>query len=191
MKRDIVIVDDEPITRMDLKDILEAEDYKVVGEASDGFGAIEICKKYKPTLVIMDIDMPMLDGIKASKILIKENLVGGVVLLTGFEDKKHIEMARNIGAFGYLVKPINEVYLLPTIEMCLSKVEEFNILKQNLDKISHKLDERKTIERAKGILEREYNITEEEAYNRIRKLSMDQRTSMNEIAKIIIIGYEE
>ncbi|RDY23502.1 response regulator [Romboutsia maritimum] len=191
MNSKIVIVDDEPITRMDVKDILEAKGYDVVGEASDGFGAIELCKKFKPELVVMDIDMPMLDGIKAGKIISKDNLAGGILLLTGCEGEEYIERAKNIGAFGYLPKPINEKVFIPTIEMCLSKVNEFEKMKKDLDNIANKLDERKVIERAKGILIREFNIQEDEAYNRIRKLSMDKRTSMLEIAKIIIIGYED
>lgn len=191
MKRTIVIVDDEPITRMDTREILEANGYDVVGEASDGFEAIEVCKKYNPSLVLMDIDMPLLDGIKASKVLTKEKLVGGVILLTAFEDKKYIEMAKEVGAFGYMIKPVNEKVFIPTVEMCLSKAEEFDELKKDFDKINNKLNDRKLIEKAKGILVKQLNSTEDEAYNRIRKLSMDRRTTMAEIAKIIIVGYEE
>lgn len=190
MKRTIVIVDDEPITRMDTREILEANGYEVVGEASDGFEAIEVCKKYNPSLVLMDIDMPLLDGIKASKVLTKENLVGGIILLTAFEDKKYIEMAKEVGGFGYMIKPVNEKVFIPTIEMCLSKAEEFDELKKDYDKINNKLNDRKLIEKAKGILVKQLNSNENEAYNRIRKLSMDRRTTMAEIAKIIIVGYE-
>ena len=190
MKRTIVIVDDEPITRMDTREILEANGYDVVGEASDGFEAIEVCKKYKPSLVLMDIDMPLLDGIKASKVLTKEKLVGGVILLTAFEDKKYIEMAKEVGAFGYMIKPVNEKVFIPTVEMCLSKAEEFDELKKDYDKINNKLNDRKLIEKAKGILVKQLNSNENDAYNRIRKLSMDRRTTMAEIAKIIIVGYE-
>ena len=190
MKRTIVIVDDEPITRMDTREILEANGYDVVGEASDGFEAIEVCKKYNPSLVLMDIDMPLLDGIKASKVLTKEKLVGGVILLTAFEDKKYIEMAKEVGAFGYMIKPVNEKVFIPTVEMCLSKAEEFNELKKDYDKINNKLNDRKLIEKAKGILVKQLNSNENDAYNRIRKLSMDRRTTMAEIAKIIIVGYE-
>jgi response regulator NasT len=135
--------------------------------------------------------MPILDGIKAGKIIAKENLAGGVLLLTSFEDIEYIEKAKSIGAFGYLVKPANEKVLIPTIEMCLSKVNEFEKMKKDLDSINSKLVERKVIERAKGILTREFKIGEDEAYNRIRKLSMDKRTTMLEIAKMIIIGYDE
>lgn len=190
MKRTIVIVDDEPITRMDTREILEANGYDVVGEASDGFEAIEVCKKYNPSLVLMDIDMPLLDGIKASKVLTKEKLVGGVILLTAFEDKKYIEMAKEVGAFGYMIKPVNEKVFIPTVEMCLSKAEEFDELKKDYDKINNKLHDRKLIEKAKGILVKQLNSNENDAYNRIRKLSMDRRTTMAEIAKIIIVGYE-
>ena len=190
MKRTIVIVDDEPITRMDTREILEANGYDVVGEASDGFEAIEVCKKYNPSLVLMDIDMPLLDGIKASKVLTKEKLVGGVILLTAFEDKKYIEMDKEVGAFGYMIKPVNEKVFIPTVEMCLSKAEEFDELKKDYDKINNKLNDRKLIEKAKGILVKQLNSNENDAYNRIRKLSMDRRTTMAEIAKIIIVGYE-
>ncbi|EJT6153311.1 response regulator [Clostridium perfringens] len=190
MKRTIVIVDDDPITRMDTREILEANGYDVVGEASDGFEAIEVCKKYNPSLVLMDIDMPLLDGIKASKVLTKEKLVGGVILLTAFEDKKYIEMAKEVGAFGYMIKPVNEKVFIPTVEMCLSKAEEFDELKKDYDKINNKLNDRKLIEKAKGILVKQLNSNENDAYNRIRKLSMDRRTTMAEIAKIIIVGYE-
>lgn len=190
MKRTIVIVDDEPITRMDTREILEANGYDVVGEASDGFEAIEVCKKYNPSLVLMDIDMPLLDGIKASKVLTKKKLVGGIILLTAFEDKKYIEMAKEVGAFGYMIKPVNEKVFIPTVEMCLSKAEEFDELKKDYDKINNKLNDRKLIEKAKGILVKQLNSNENDAYNRIRKLSMDRRTTMAEIAKIIIVGYE-
>ncbi|RUR39864.1 response regulator [Clostridium perfringens] len=190
MKRTIVIVDDEPITRMDTREILEANGYDVVGEASDGFEAIEVCKKYNPSLVLMDIDMPLLDGIKASKVLTKEKLVGGVILLTAFEDKKYIEMAKEVGAFGYMIKPVNEKVFIPTVEMSLSKAEEFDELKKDYEKINSKLNDRKLIEKAKGILVKQLNSNENDAYNRIRKLSMDRRTTMAEIAKIIIVGYE-
>ncbi|MDU7885817.1 MAG: response regulator [Clostridium perfringens] len=190
MKRTIVIVDDEPITRMDTREILEANGYDVVGEASDGFEAIEVCKKYNPSLVLMDIDMPLLDGIKASKVLTKEKLVGGVILLTAFEDKKYIEMAKEVGAFGYMIKPVNEKVFIPSVEMSLSKAEEFDELKKDYDKINNKLNDRKLIEKAKGILVKQLNSNENDAYNRIRKLSMDRRTTMAEIAKIIIVGYE-
>ncbi|MEW8957245.1 ANTAR domain-containing response regulator [Clostridium sp.] len=190
MKKTIVIVDDEPITRMDIRDILEAEGYEVVGEASDGFDAIELCRKYSPDLVVMDIQMPILDGLKASKKINMENLAGGIILLTAFNDKDFVEKAKNVGAFGYLVKPLDEKSFIPTIEMCLSRGEEFKSLKVELKKATKKLDERKVIEKAKGILMKELKITEDEAYSKLRSLSMDKRCSMINIAETIIITYD-
>jgi AmiR/NasT family two-component response regulator len=190
MKRKILLVDDDPLIRADIKDMLLDRGYNIIGEASDGFEAVEECKKHSPDLVILDIDMPILDGIKAGKIINKENLAGGILLLTSFEGDEYIEKAKSIGAFGYIVKPPNEKIIIPTIEMCLSKVEEFEKMKKNLDDINSKLTERKIIEKAKGILIKEYSITEEDAYSRIRKLSMDKRTTMVEISKTIIIGYD-
>ncbi|MDN9190981.1 response regulator [Clostridioides difficile] len=191
MGKKILLVDDEPLLRMDTKDILESHGYEIIGEASDGFEAVEMCKKHKPDLVIMDIEMPILDGIKAGKIICKENLAGGVFLLTSFEDKEYVEKAKSIGAYGYLVKTASEKSLIPTIEMCLNKVNEFEKMKKDLEKVNSKLNERKLVERAKGILIREFKISEDEAYTRIRKLSMDKRTTMMEIAKMIIIGYDD
>ena len=191
MGKKILLVDDEPLLRMDTKDILESHGYEIIGEASDGFEAVEMCKKHKPDLVIMDIEMPILDGIKAGKIIRKENLAGGVLLLTSFEDKEYVEKAKSIGAYGYLVKTASEKSLIPTIEMCLNKVNEFEKMKKDLEKVNSKLNERKLVERAKGILIREFKISEDEAYTRIRKLSMDKRTTMMEIAKMIIIGYDD
>lgn len=190
MRKNIIIVDDEPIIRMDIRDILEENGYNVVAEASDGFSAVELCNKYKPDLVIMDIQMPILDGIMASKRIGREHLAGGILLLTAFNDSEFIEKAKSIGAYGYLVKPLDEKSFIPTVEMCLSKVEEFSKMKNDLEALNSKLDERKIIEKAKGILMRELNYSEEEAYRYIRKLSMDRRCNMIDIAKTVLVAYE-
>lgn len=190
MNKKIVIVDDEPITRMDIKDILQAEGYSVVGEAADGFDAIEVCKKHLPDIVLMDIQMPLLDGLKASKKIMSENLAGGILLLTAFNDTEYIEKAKSVGAFGYLVKPLDEKSLISTLEMCLARGEDFRNLKDDLEKLNRKFDERKVVEKAKGMLMKEFKITEDEAYKKIRRLSMDKRCSMAEIAQTILINYE-
>ncbi len=191
MINSILLVDDQPLIRMDIREILELNGYEVVGEAGDGFEAVSMCKELNPDLVLMDIDMPMLDGLKAGKIITKENTAGGIILLTSFSDKETIEKAKKIGAFGYLVKPVNEKSLITTIEMCLTKVKEFEKMKKDLEKANSKLHERKIVERAKRILIKEFKISEDEAYTRIRKLSMDKRNSILEISKMIIIGYDE
>lgn len=190
MGKNIIIVDDEPIIRMDIRDILEAARYNVVAEAADGFSAVELCKEYKPDLVIMDIQMPILDGIMASKRIGREHLAGGILLLTAFNDSEFIEKAKSVGAYGYLVKPLDEKSFIPTVEMCLSKVDEFHKLEHDLKIINSKLDERKIIEKAKGIIMKELKYSEEEAYKYIRKLSMDRRCNMIDIAKTVLVAYE-
>ncbi|MDR0880712.1 MAG: response regulator [Clostridioides sp.] len=190
MGRNILLVDDDPLIRGDLKYMLLDRGFNIIGEASDGFEAVEECKRNNPDLVILDIDMPLMDGLKAGKIINKENLAGGILLLTSYDGDEYIEKAKSIGAFGYIVKSLNVNTIIPTIEMCLSKVEEFEKMKKDLNDVNTKLTDRKIIEKAKGILIKEYGITEEDAYSQIRKLSMDKRSSMVEISKSIIIGYD-
>ncbi|QEK12651.1 ANTAR domain-containing response regulator [Crassaminicella thermophila] len=188
MKKRIVIADDEPITRMDLCEILEEAGYDVVGKASDGFDAVELCRKFKPDLVLMDVKMPLLNGLKATEIINEEQLANCVILLTAYSGKEFIEEAKNLGVMGYLVKPVNEKILLPTIEVCFSKSKEIERIKNDAKKAKEHVENRKIIERAKGILIKNYGITEDEAYKRIRKLSMDKRCPMKDIANAIIIN---
>ena len=188
MGKTIVIADDEPITMMDLCEILGESDYDVVGEASDGFDAVEICRKYRPDLVLMDVKMPLLDGIKATKIIMNEGLSDSVVLLTAYSGNEFVEQAKDAGVMGYLVKPIDEKCLLPAIEVAISKGKEIKRIKDDVVKAKEDLESRKIIERAKGMLMKKFMITEEEAYNKIRKLSMDKRCSMAKIADVIISG---
>jgi len=188
MSKKIVIVDDEPITRMDIREMLEEAGYDVVGEASDGFDAIEVCKKQLPNIVIMDIKMPLLDGINASKIVIQEELADGIILLSAYSDINFIEKAKKAGVIGYLVKPLDHKSLIPAIEVALAKSLELKETKENLIKTQKKLEGRKVIEKAKGILMNQQNITEEEAFSSLRNLSMKKRVPIEEISKIIIMG---
>jgi len=190
MNKKIVIADDEPITRMDLREILEAEGYDVVGEASDGFDAVELCRKYSPDLVLMDIKMPLLDGLNAAKIIQNENLDSGVVLITAYSGKEFVEKATKVGVIGYIVKPIDEKSLIPTLEVAISKSAEIKKIKVDIEKACSKLDERKIVEKAKGLLMKRDNITEQDSYDHIRTLSMNKRCSMGDIAKTIIMSYE-
>lgn len=188
MKKKIVIADDEPITRLDFREMLEAADYEVVGEASDGFDAIEMCKKYLPNIVIMDIKMPLLDGINASKVILHEGLADGIILLSAYSDKNFIEKAKMAGVIGYLVKPLDNKSLIPAVEVALAKSLELKETKNILVKTQKKLDGRKTIDKAKGIIMNQKEITEEEAFSYLRNLSMKKRVSIEEISKIIIMG---
>ncbi len=188
MKKRIVIADDEPITRMDFSELLKEAGYDVVGEASDGFDAVELCRKQKPDLVLMDVKMPLLDGLKASKIIGQENLAGSVVLITAYSGKEFIDQAKEAGVMGYIVKPVDEKSLLPTIEVAISKGYEFRKIKEKVAQTQDQLKTRKAVEKAKGILMSKYGLTEEKAYNKIRKLSMDKRCAMKDIANAIIIN---
>lgn len=188
MQNKIVIADDEPITMMDLKEILCGAGYNVVGEASDGFDAVELCRKFNPDLVILDIKMPLLDGLKASKIIGNEGLAKSIILLTAYSGKEFIEQAKEAGVIGYLVKPIDERSLLPAVEIAIYNGAQIEKIKNNIKDTKNQLEDRKLIERAKGILMKNYSITEDEAYNRIRKLSMDKRCTMKQIADAIIIN---
>lgn len=190
-EKKIVVVDDDPIIREDVIDILQSSGYKVIGHAKDGFSAIKVCRELRPDIVIMDVDMPDLDGIKASKIIKKEDIAGGVVFLTGRDDDECFENAKNIGAFNYIIKPIDEKAFIRTVDMALSKVMEFNELKADLKSVNNKLNERKIIEKAKGILIKQLSISEDEAYKKIRNLGMEKRISMAEIAEVIVLSYEE
>lgn len=188
MKKRIVIADDEPITRMDFSELLREAGYDVVGEASDGFDAVELCRELNPDLVLMDVKMPLLDGLKASKILAEENSPCSVVLITAYSGKEFIDQAKDAGVMGYIVKPIDEKSLIATIEVAIAKGDQFRKIQEKVVKTEEQLKSRKAIEKAKGILMRKYDLTEENAYNKIRKLSMDKRCAMGDIANAIILN---
>ena len=190
MNGKIVIADDEPITRIDIRGILQEAGYNVVGEAADGFEVIELCKQHQPDLVIMDIEMPLLDGLRASKRILSEQLAGGIILLSAYSDKATVEKASLVGVLGYLVKPLDEKSFVPMIEVAIAKGREINKLEKNLIKVTRKLEERKVVEKAKGILMKENSISEDEAYQMICKLSMDRRCPIIEIASTIVISYD-
>lgn len=190
MEKNIVIVDDEPVTKMDLQELLEEASYNVVGQASNGFEAIEQCKEHRPDLVIMDIKMPVLDGLKASKKIKHDQTAGGILLLTAFSDEDFVKKAKEVGALGYLVKPLDEKSFIPTVEMCISRAKDIQSLDHQVKKVSKELEDRKYIDRAKGLLMKERNLDEQEAYSLLRKMSMDGRTTLGEIARTILIVYE-
>lgn len=184
----IVIADDEPIARMDIREILEGAGYAVLGEVSDGFDAVEMCRKHKPDLVLMDIKMPLLDGLKASRVIRDEKTAGGILLLTAYSDKEFVGQATDVGVMGYLVKPVKEESLLPMVEVAVAKGAEIARLEGEMQKVRGQLEGRKVVERAKGVLMKTCHLSEEAAYNRLRKLSMDKRCSMKEIAGVIVLS---
>lgn len=184
-----VIADDEAIIRMDLKTTLEEMGHEVVGEAVDGAKAIEVTRALRPDVVIMDIKMPVLDGLDAAKV-ISEEKIAPVVLLTAYSDNELVERAKDAGVFGYLVKPFKESDLLPAIEIAISRYLEMQELESTVSDLEEKLETRKLVDRAKGILMDKYKISEAEAFRRIQQQSMNQRRPMKEIAQAIIIANE-
>ena len=183
----VVIADDEPITRMDIKEILEEKGYEVIGEAADGFDAVELCKTKKPELVLMDIKMPLLDGLSAARIMMEEDVDAAIVLLTAYSEREFIDSAKDLGVSGYLVKPIDEKSLIPSIELSVARNQEMRKLRRDIAKVSERLENRSIIEKAKGrIMERD-GISEQEAYDFIRKLSLLKGMSMRRIAEILLL----
>ncbi len=181
----IVIADNESIIRMDLRELLEEAGHEIVGEAVDGRRAVELTRKYRPDLVIMDIKMPEMDGIAAAKIIAQEKLAP-VLLLTAFSQPEIVERAKDSGVLAYLVKPVRESNLFPAMEIALSRFQEMQALESELDNVKNSLEMRKTLDRAKGILMDAYNLSEAEAYRRIQQYSMIKRKTIKEIAESII-----
>lgn len=185
-KNRVVIIDDEPITRMGFREILLNNGYKVVGEAGDGFDAIELCKQKKPDVVLMDIKMGVFDGISAAEIMIKERISDCVILISAYDDKEFFSKAKQAGVINYLIKPVSEKELIPTLEMAIFRCDEIRKMKEKIITMEKTVTDQKLIEKAKIYLSKAYKITEREAYDRIRKLSMDKQCSKGIIAEKIL-----
>lgn len=184
------VVDDEPITKMDLNELLSEAGYEVVGEASDGFDAVEICRKKHPDLVLMDIKMPLLDGLAAAKIIRSENLAETVMMMTAYSEREFVEQAKDCGVGGYLVKPIDEKSLIPNIEVAVNRSREIGKLRKDIEKVNGRLESRAVTEKAKGLLMEQQKMTEQEAYDYIRKLSQTKHLSMKRVAEMILTKSE-
>jgi two-component system, response regulator PdtaR len=181
----ILIADNESIIRMDLKELLEEAGHEVVAEVADGLKAVEMTRKFKPDLVIMDIKMPEMDGIAAAKIISNEKLAP-VLLLTAYSQKEIVEKAKDSGVLAYLVKPVKESNLFPAIEIALSRFREYLEIEQELHDLRNSLETRKILDRAKGLLMDAYSLSEQEAFRRIQQYSMAKRKSIREVAESII-----
>lgn len=186
----VVIADDEPITKMDLNELLSEAGYEVVGEASDGFDAVEICRKKHPDLVLMDIKMPLLDGLAAAKIIRSENLAETVMMMTAYSEREFVEQAKDCGVGGYLVKPIDEKSLIPNIEVAVNRSREIGKLRKDIEKVNGRLESRAVTEKAKGLLMEQQKMTEQAAYDYIRKLSQTKHLSMKRVAEMILTKSE-
>ncbi len=184
----IIIADDEPIIRLDLRKMLEDVGYEVISEAGDGAKAVEAARTLNPDVIILDIKMPHMDGIDAAKIISDEK-IAPVLLLTAYSQVDLVSRAKEAGVFSYLVKPFKEADLVPAIEIAISRWQEFLELEKQARDYEDKLETRKAVDRAKGILMDQYGLREQEAFRRIQVQSMNTRKSMREIAEAIIIAH--
>lgn len=185
--RRVLIAEDEALIRLDLKEMLEEEGYSVVGEAADGAQAVQLAEELKPDLIILDVKMPVLDGIAAAEQIARKR-IAPVVILTAFSQRDLVEKAREAGAMAYLVKPFQKKDLLPTIEMALSRYTELLGLEAEVDDLQARLEARKLVERAKGVLMSEHAMSEPEAFRWIQRTSMNKRLTMRALAEAILDG---
>jgi response regulator NasT len=186
MKNSIVVVDDDPIIRMDIREMLEEGGYLVTGEAKNGEEAIELIARLKPDLAIMDIKMPVMNGIKATQIIRKLQQDTSVLLLTAYSQKELVKDAREAGVAAFLVKPVSEEDLLPAVEIALSQKEKMDSLKNDIKQLKQSIEERKMIEKAKGIVMQTYSLNEEQAYKKMRAASMTSRMPLSKLAACIL-----
>lgn len=181
----VVIAEDEALIRLDLKEMLEEEGYSVVGEAGDGESAVKIVEEERPDLVILDVKMPILDGISAAERIVAAR-IAPVLILTAFSQRDLVERARDAGAMAYLVKPFNKADLVPAIEMAVSRYAELTALETEVADLAQRLATRKLVDRAKSILQTKYGLNEPAAFRWIQKTSMDRRLTMHAVAQAII-----
>ncbi|CAM5572146.1 ANTAR domain-containing response regulator [Streptomyces sp. URMC 127] len=186
----VVIAEDEALIRLDLKEMLEEEGYSVVGEAGDGETAVALAREHKPDLVILDVKMPVLDGISAAEQIARDS-IAPVLMLTAFSQRELVERARDAGAMAYLVKPFSKSDVVPAIEMAVSRFTELKALEKEVADLSQRLETRKLVDRAKSILQTQYGLTEPAAFRWIQKTSMDRRLSMQQVAEAVIEDAEE
>lgn len=183
--RRVLVAEDESLIRLDLIEMLDEEGYEVVGEAADGASAVRLAEEHRPDLVVMDVKMPVLDGISAAARIVEQR-IAPVLILTAFSQRDLVERAREAGAMAYLVKPFSKADLVPAIEMALSRHEEITLLENEVADLNDRLETRKLVDRAKGVLQTRYGLSEPDAFRWIQKAAMDKRTSMREVAKVVL-----
>jgi two-component system, response regulator PdtaR len=185
VRRTVVIAEDETLIRMDLAEMLAEEGYDVVGQAGDGAKAIELAEELKPDLVILDVKMPVLDGIAAAEAIAGKR-IAPVVMLTAFSQRDLVERARDAGAMSYLVKPFTQSDLVPAIEMAVSRFAEIAELEAQVTDLEDRLETRKAVERAKAVLQEQLSLSEPDAFRWIQKTAMDLRMSMRQVAEGVV-----
>ncbi|MBP2477906.1 response regulator NasT [Crossiella equi] len=183
--RRVLVAEDEALIRLDLVEMLREEGYEVVGEAGDGERAVELAGELRPDLVIMDVKMPRKDGIEAAADIARER-IAPVVILTAFSQRELVERARDAGAMAYLVKPFAKRDLVPAIELAVSRFAELAALENEVAGLTERLETRKAIERAKGLLMTRQGLSEPEAFRWIQRTAMDRRTTMKAVADAVL-----
>ena len=185
----VIIADDESVIRADLREMLTNLNYLVVGEAGDGQSAVNMARQLKPNVVIMDIKMPDMDGIEAAGIMTQEK-IAPVLFHTAYAQRDLVDRAKEAGVVGYLVKPFREQEIVPAIEIALARFDEFRELEKQIGDLNETLETRKLVDRAKGILMDTQGLTEQEAFRKIQKMSMNSRKPMKEIAEAIVLAHD-
>ena len=179
----IVVAEDEALIRMDLIEMLQEAGYSVVAEATNGAEAIELVQEHQPDLVILDVKMPVLDGISAAEKIIS---IAPVLMLTAFSQRELVERARDAGVMAYVVKPFTIGDLVPAIEISISRHRQMKSLEAEVVDLHERLETRKVIDRAKGILMKALNLSEPEAFSWIQRAAMDRRITMKEVSEAVI-----
>jgi two-component system, response regulator PdtaR len=181
----VVIAEDETLIRMDLAEMLTEEGYDVVAQVGDGAKAVELAETLRPDLVILDVKMPVLDGITAAERIASQR-IAPVVILTAFSQRDLVERARDAGAMAYLVKPFSKSDLVPAIEMAVSRFAELTLLEGEVADLQDRLETRKAVDRAKSVLQQQLQLSEPEAFRWIQKTAMDLRLSMRQVADGVV-----
>jgi len=181
----ILIADDEAVIRLGLRSMLEDQGYRVVGEAADGTRALDLVRRLRPDLVFLDIKMPGIDGLQAAQALLTERAVP-VIVLTAYADREFVDKAKDAGVLAYLVKPVRESDLRPTVEVALARFREIRALHDDVGSLEDALATRKLIERAKGVLMRRNGLDETAAFAQIQRRARNSRRTMKEIAEEIL-----
>lgn len=181
----MLVAEDETLIRLDIVETLTEAGYEVVAEVGDGEAAVEKARELQPDLCVMDVKMPKMDGIEAAE-QITDSVACAVVMLTAFSQRELVERARDAGAMAYVVKPFTPNDLLPAVEIAVSRAQEIQALEDEIADITERLETRKAVDRAKGLLMENMDMTEPEAFRWIQKTSMNRRLSMREVAQAVI-----
>jgi len=181
----VLIAEDEALIRLDLKEMLQEEGFEVVAEVADGASAVRLTRELNPDLVILDVKMPVMDGIQAAEEIAKERLAA-ILILTAFSQRDLVEKARRAGAMAYLVKPFQKHDLLPAVEIAAGRFRELSGLEETVDDLQGRLAARKVVERAKGILQEREGMSEGEAFRFVQRQAMERRQTMKQVAERII-----